>query len=951
MSRIRLEVINALAELQRMDWKYEPVSEDEVKCKCPVHDDKVPSVALNVRKMLWKCHACDAKGDFISFLAYALKVERGTVIVDLSSRYDLQDAKQINPAVVEKFHEQIWNAGPLLAALRARGVTDDMIRKARLGYHFGRITIPIYDQQGRIINVRRYLPGAPTSEKMQNTKGYGTAALYQVDQLLKYEKLWLCGGEMKALVTGTMLNEIGMGAFCVSAGEGAWNHKWNSLLKGKDIYVCMDVDAAGKAASRKVAGYIVEAARSVHVIHLPLDIVKYPKGDINDYVGREKASLQDLVRLMDEAKQFESQYVEAADSKEEIKLVALGRATDSENVNRRVSFEAIVVAMDTTPYLVPKKVSVSCSRDQPQCHQCPVHLRDPDPDSGLTEMLVPATSIGLLDMINAPKKMQYDGLHTALRIPTCKVVGFNVKEHYNVRDVRLSPQLTIGQDTTQNVVQPAFCVGEIVELNTPYRFTGVVYPHPKNQQAVIIVNQAEEVADSLTRFAPCDNDLKELEVFQPKDWKVESIAEKLSEIYADFEANVTRIFERRDLHLVMDFAFFSPLIFEFDGKLATGWTNALIMGDSSQGKSEVSTRIMEHYGLGERVECKNASVAGLLGGLQQLGNRWFVSWGVIPTHDRRLVVLEEVKGASTEVIGKLTDMRSSGIAEIPKIERRRAHARTRLVFISNPRGNRPMSAYNFGVDAVKELIGNLEDIRRFDIALIVSSDEIDASLINRLSKIRPRCEHRFTRELCRRLVLWSWTRRIDQVSFDDMALDATLEHSTRLCSKYSEELPLVDRGTIRFKIARLASSLAARLFSHKDLKTIRVRASHVEFVAAKLDQIYSGSVFGYQDFSEAQTLADKLIDPDIVRRQLINTRYPKDLIRQLLYRNEFTVFDFCDWLECDRNAAQKFMSFLVRKHAIFREKLDYRKTSDFIRLLKKLEAEPINQEAEMKEEY
>ena len=73
-------------------------------------------------------------------------------------------------------------------------------------------------------------------------------------------------------------------------------------------------------------------------------------------------------------------------------------------------------------------------------------------------------------------------------------------------------------------------------------------------------------------------------------------------------------------------------------------------------------RLMDHYKLGARHECKNATSAGLLGGLQQLGSRWFVSWGIIPMHDKRLVVLEEIKGTPIEVLAKLTDMRSSGIA-------------------------------------------------------------------------------------------------------------------------------------------------------------------------------------------------------------------------------------------------------------------------------------------------
>jgi DNA primase len=110
MTKTRIEAINALAELERMGWKYEPQGDAEVKTPCPVHDDKDPSVSLNVKKNLWTCYSCGAKGDVVSFLAHATGVERQTMLVDLGSRYDLEDQKQINPRVVEKFHSRCGTA-------------------------------------------------------------------------------------------------------------------------------------------------------------------------------------------------------------------------------------------------------------------------------------------------------------------------------------------------------------------------------------------------------------------------------------------------------------------------------------------------------------------------------------------------------------------------------------------------------------------------------------------------------------------------------------------------------------------------------------------------------------------------------------------------------------------------------------------------------------------------
>ena len=235
------------------------------------------------------------------------------------------------------------------------------------------------------------------------------------------------------------------------------------------------------------------------------------------------------------------------------------------------------------------------------------------------------------------------------------------------------------------------------------------------------------------------------------------------------------------------------------------------------------------------MECKNATVAGLLGGLQQMGNRWFVTWGVIPTHDKRLVVLEELKGTSVEVISKLTDMRSSGVAEIPKIEKRRTHARTRLIALSNPRSDRPLSSYNFGIESIKELIGGLEDVRRFDFALLVSNTEIDAATLNKLQQYRPAGNQIFDAESCRRLILWAWTREPSQIQYGSGAYEQILSEATRLCSIFTESIPLVDRGSMRLKLARLSASLACRTFSCDDtLENVIIRECHVEYISKLL---------------------------------------------------------------------------------------------------------------------
>jgi hypothetical protein len=943
---LKIELINALAELDRLGYRYEPIGEEEIRFCCPAHKDESPSATMNVKKNLWKCHAasCGKDGDVVTLIALIANVSRFTVVEELSTRYGIRAKKKIDPRVVEKHHEQIWSAGPLLKALYDRGLTDEMIRRARLGYHEGRIIIPVYDAAGDIVNLRRYLPGAPGAEKMKNVKGYGGVRLYMPKQI-EYPTIWLCGGEMKAIVAASLLNQHNIGATTYTAGEGNYDPSTGPLFKDKRVYLCMDIDDGGTIAINKLAPFLRRFTSSLHIIDLPLERSVYPKGDINDYVGSEGATDQDLLSLMVNARKWEPANRDDIDQfedekKEEPEKPILSEATLAKYVGRRIEVAGVISAMDQTPFLIPKNINASCTKDQNNCERCPIFPESPDKDSGLVHLTVKGTSIGVLEMVNAPKSGQREAIMNALRIPPCKAVTLTVESYFNVTEIRITPQLHIGNRASENVMQPAFCIGQNFEMNSPYKFRGRVHPAPKSQQAVLLLDEAEAGDDSLNMFEPTEEQLSELKIFQPSSWTAEAVNDKWNAIHEDFSSNVTRIFKRPELHLGIDLTFHSVLSLPFDGRAVKGWINSLIIGDSSQGKSETAIRLMEHYGLGERVDCKNASVAGLLGGLQQFGtSRWFVSWGVIPTHDRRLVVMEEVKGADPEVLAKLTDMRSSGIAELPKIEKRRAYARTRLIFISNPRSGRPMSAYNFGIEAIRELMGGLEDIRRFDFALVAAEKQVSSSVINEMSRKVSKNDCTFAPNLCRRLVLWSWTRDVDEVVIDSKTNDVIVDQAIKLCGLYSEALPLVDKGTMRHKLARLAAAMAARTFSTTTGSDLVVRPCHVEFVAKFLQSVYDSQTFGYRDFSQAQTFASQVRDPDIVKKHIIGTKHPKDFVDSLLFADEITASDIADWCEADSDIVKTLVSLLVRKHALYRKQRCYYKTDEFIVLLKQMKAE------------
>lgn len=934
--------VNVFTELDRLKIKWTAIGEDEIRVPCPVHEDTTPSASLNVKEHLWKCYvpSCNAGGDFISLLAFTLNEKRSVVLADLQTRYpELAGVSQIPSQTVEKFHAQLAQAGPLLGELHRRGVTDEMMREARLGFHDGRITIPVFDTAGRCVNVRRYLPGAPGPQKMRNTSGHGSPQLYRADCIGTSGTVIICGGEMKALVAGHLLQGSDIAAVSSTGGEGHWKDEWTVYLKGKDVAICMDIDDPGSAASRRIATQLNGKVKSIRVLKLPLDKEKHPKGDINDWVGKEGATKDDIVSLIRSTKEWTPPQMQGASSSGEIKVLTLDQAITQSHVGERIEVEAIIAAADQTPFLVPKDVTVECTRDQPGCTVCPVAHMKPDAD-GWVHLSVESGSSAVLGMVGATEKEQLPRISQALGIPVCKTVKYAMRSHHVVHDVRLSPPMDLTGNRIGDAWYPAMIVASAqTELNVPCRMRGSVHPHPKTQQAVALINDVTELEDTLATFEPTQEFIAKMSsVLKPRTSSDSDLKTKINSIYADIEANVTWIFRRRDMHLACDLAWHSPLILNFGGRQINGWVNLLIIGDSAQGKSECVSRLMAHYGCGDRVDCKNATVAGLLGGLEQLGSRWFVRWGAIPAHDRALVALEEMKGMSVEVISKLTDMRSSGIAELPKIERRRALARTRLIGISNPRTPRPMASFHFGVEAIHELIGALEDVRRFDLAVAVGKGEVPDDIINMMPSKREKVEALITAEISRTLILWAWTRKPEQISFTADATDLIVASAIGLCKKFSESIPLVDQGTIRMKVARLSAALAARTFSSPDGYTLSIQPQHVDFIAAFLDRVYSSKVMGYADFSAAQQLMTKVQDPHVVIKAIRGTKHPVDVANVLLRRDTLSLEDIMSAAESDGDTSRTLLSLLVRKGALIRtSRTEYAKNPEFIDILKDIQ--------------
>lgn len=351
---------------------------------------------------------------------------------------------------------------------------------------------------------------------------------------------------------------------------------------------------------------------------------------------------------------------------------------------------------------------------------------------------------------------------------------------------------------------------------------------------------------------------------------LDSIERKLKEIYDDLADNITFIYGRQDLHLAIDLVYHSPLRLIYDKKIVKkGYPEILIIGDTRTGKTQCTEALVHHYGVGVCAGGESMSFAGLIGGCQQLGKEWSITWGVIPQNNRRLVVIDEAGGMKEEDIAKMSSVRSQGIAEITKIKNQKTEARTRMLWLANPRDSMTVNEFSSGVDMVKTLVSSPEDIARWDMIMVVSKDEIKFSAM--ATGTRVKTPHRYTADLCHSLVLWAWCRSAEEIHITEEAEHEAFHLAEKMCNKYCTDFTVVNDAEQRIKIIRLATSLAARLYSTTNGKDIVVHKNHVRYIYDFLNRTYDSKYFRFDQWSINHTAG----------RQIVNVEEVEEFCREI----------------------------------------------------------------------
>lgn len=931
---------------------------------CPIHEEPglsgTPSASFNWSKGKFFCFA-DCGGMGLSALWTIVEDDerdarmeqrkasrpspRRDAPIDLADKRAEKRSPSTTQALpneerIARWHSALMKSPAALKVIRDKtGWTDETLAEWQIGFNVqdSRYTIPIRDEKGGLLNVRRYKPDAAAGSKMIGITGHNETELFPRKVLAENKRVVLTEGEKDA-ITG---NQNTFPTVTATGGAKRMPEHLAALFTGKIVFIFYDADDTGRAGATKAALIISKYAEAVYVVRNPLS----GKEDLTDYFHAHSYTPNEFEGLLKEAEEAGpfQQREYASKTTLEPKDVSLEGSMDAEHGTAPLALTVSVAGKVQPAYLLPRAVSGLCDQSwgETRCGKCEMSLVH----NGSATKDIPRDHPVLLELIDANTAKTNATLAKEIfgAPPTCPRLRIDELEKWNVEELLVMPSVDDrGQDTINPITRRVYNVGEYsTPINTVSRLVGCNTVDPRTRRATFQAWEAEQTKTNLDKFQITDELFEALQIFEPA--RGQSVLDKLRAIAKDLEANVTRIYGRTELHLLYDLVWHSVMSFDFRGsRIEKGWLEALVMGDTRTGKSEAALRLCDHYRAGVLKSCEGATLAGLVGGAQQTGNSWMITWGTIPLNDRRLVVLDEVSGLSDKgIIEQMSAVRSSGRAQVVKIVSQETAARTRLIWISNPPDGRTVGEMPRGaIEAIQQLVKNPEDIARFDIATAAASSDVPSSLIN--SNDPAQVEHVYTSELCSALVAWAWSRKAEDVVWEANAEDRVLEVAEEIGHEYIPEPPLIQAENVRVKLARIACAIAARLFSCDDTgEKLIVKVEHVEAARMMLDRLYGMASFGYADHSKKTLKARaRAAENEKRARKYLLTHSDALAGLQACVGGDFKARDFEEFAGMIRDEAQATVRDLMAMRMLRRMSKGYiRMEPVLVRILKALEEE------------
>jgi predicted ATP-dependent protease len=822
----------------------EPNGRGEVQVRCPFPHDKGleenASASFNIERRIFKCFACSAEDrdqgmSETSFIAkiYETTYDNAAKLKSIQQSGDTDNLQQLTTNLLGHLKYKAY--------LHERGISDTAIIEYKLGYAGDGIIYPVM-LDGILFDTRTYNPEPVDGEPKIRSLKYAKTLLFPYDHWIKDERFTL----LTAGENDTILARIkGFNAVETTLGEGSIPKILLNKFKGKKVYIAYDCDEAGRKSAERIAFYLKDAGAEVYIVNLGLTGTKDDK-DITDFFINNGKQPADLQALIDAAPLFtQEQYMEQKNK--EFELVDLWNVKNSKYSEKYISSRVMQMGHFELPTVdVPSQIEWEClgETDSDVCARCPFYIRNKEGAWSLESENLE----DVLNLVEVSTVQKEKAMRRLCGIPDkCPNSRIQVISKRHVEKVILAPDVETESELSgfKQAELHAFILDGDTEDGNRYRIYFKRVPHPKDQSIILVADKVEESDNAINSFKVTDDFIRAMQ-----KWKGDPF-EVMKKRYEELGKRAVGKYLPESIFYSSEIVYHSVLDFKFLGRYEKGHPEGLIVGASRTGKSEVGKVMSEFYGLGNVTECKNATTAGLIGGVDKNGNGTFrISWGEIPRNHKGMLFLDEISGLPLDTFKNLTGLRSQRVATIAKIRKGKAPAKTRLLWVGNPKvsddgRSRSLYDYSSGVQVCLDLFPADEDVSRFDFIVLVPEPPEYISPLNDDGSLP---EEKQLPEELKQLIRWVWSRTRDQVKFDTY-VEKYIEHvALELNKDFGSSVKIVGIEGVK-KIARIATSIAACCFSTTDnCETVLVKKEHVDWVKAFLIECYDNDIFRLKQY-------------------------------------------------------------------------------------------------------
>lgn len=864
---------------QFVNWDH---SDDNQKYACcPLHVEKTPSFTVNVDTQEWYCHGCGKGGSEKEFLMAYYDVDNKVAKSALTQWEKKGTMPFPKDDDINKWHNTLLNNPKELQVLLNFGFTIDVIKQLSIGLEDIRITFPIKSKTGHWVNVRKYLPPhrrvtGGNNQKCINIRNLGQRRYYPY---IAFEDdsqpIVIVEGEKDMVAARSQ----GINAVTGTGGSAIPSEELR-LFQDKDVALMLDTDSVGERVVRMYIVMLKPIAKSIQVIRLPdKDFVEY-------YENHHDANIWQYCTGM---QQYEHEH-----ENREAQDTSLVKSEFTENLNTWVKLNNMsVVGVEPRIYSIPRKLKVTCRNLK--CNKpCPISISG----DGTSNVVIDVDPRQTLQFIDSSDNAQDTYIR---KLFGCKSAIAEGMDYLNVQKLIFQESASfidgLEEASFENRYGIYMYTDYRLSATLKYNFEACRVTDPRSQQNYYVIRDAQKVDAAQQIMSEQD-----LQFFHDQAQDCITADQLISKHYNTW-LPVLAIEGREDLFGALILTYCSVTEIPWQGGLIKGWLDTMVIGDTRTGKSQMAQRFVKQLGLGGYINGENARRTGVIGGVQKFGDSWVVTWGAIPMNDRGLLMIDEASGLEIEDVKDLSSTRSSGAVTLNKIVKGEARARTRLIWLSNPRSGKNLSDFYWkGFGAFQEFIPVMEDQARYDLVLTAAREDVEV-----LQGVETDSKPSFS--LWRSLISQAWS-----VGADDIVLSKEISNGVREVSKkINDDLgggSLVVGVAVHEKILRLTCAFAVLCGSFVNGRLI-VTAKHLQFADQFLRQSLNKPSFGYGDFIREFKRAQlkRKENMDFVRA-LVATH---PALKSLLTASSFKGFQFQEILGIDRTQSSAILSDLITR--------------------------------------